>query len=383
MAKIKVLETIRQGKIGGGESHVLTLVKELDKSLFVPVVLSFTPGPMVDELEKLGIKTYVIYSEKGFDFSLTKQIKQLLIDEGIELVHNHGTRAASNLWRACKNLNIPMLYTVHGWSFHDDQGFFVKNLRIFSEKLLTNQVKQTISVSHSNQKTGQQYIKGFTSEVIRNGIDLDKFNHKMGQSTIRKEYNIPDNHVLIGYIVRMDIQKDPITMVRAFKQVYDQYDDVTLLMIGEGPLREATENLVKELGIGDRLILNDFRQDVPNVLAGIDIYCLPSLWEGLPIGMLEAMAMKKCIVATRVDGSKEILKDMENGLLIDPEQPDMLAEALLKVVRNKELRDSTAANAFQTIKDEFTAVAMTKKVEKLYFKVLGKQVPAISAKQSK
>lgn len=383
MTKIKVLETIRQGKIGGGESHVLTLVKELDKSLFDPVVLSFTPGPMVDELKKLGIKTHVIYTEKGFDFSLTKQIQQLLIDEGIELVHNHGTRAASNLWRACKKLNIPMMYTVHGWSFHDDQSFFMKNARILSEWLITSQVKQTISVSHSNQKTGQQYIKGFKSEVIRNGIDLDKFNYKAVQSTIRAEYNIPDNHVLIGYIVRMDIQKDPITMVKAFKKVYDQHENVTLLMIGEGPLRQETEDLVKELGIGDRLILNDFRQDVPNVLAGIDIYCLPSLWEGLPIGMLEAMAMKKCIVATRVDGSKEILNDMENGLLIDPEQPDMLAEALLKVITNKELRDTTAANAFQTIQNEFTAVAMTKKVEELYFKVLGKQMPVNTPVQSK
>jgi glycosyltransferase involved in cell wall biosynthesis len=374
MTKIKVLETIRQGKIGGGESHVLTLVKELDKSLFEPVVLSFTPGPMVDELEKLGIKTHVIYTERGFDFKLTNQIKQLLIDEKIELVHNHGTRAASNLWRACKKLNIPTIYTVHGWSFHDDQSFFVKNVRILSEKLITSQANQTISVSHSNQKTGQDHIKGFKSTVIRNGIDLNKFNYQAIQSSIRAEYNIPENHVLIGYIVRMDIQKDPITMVKAFKEVYDQYDDVTLLMIGEGPLKQETEALVKELGIGDRLILDNFRQDVPNVLAGIDIYCLPSLWEGLPIGMLEAMAMKKCIVATRVDGSKEILKDMENGLLIEPQQPQMLAEALLKVIKNKELRDSTASNAFQTIQNEFTAVAMTKKVEELYFKVLGKQV---------
>ncbi len=379
MTKIKVLETIRQWKIGGGESHVLTLVKELDKSLFEPIVLSFTPGPMVDELEKLGIKTHVIFTERGFDFKLTNQIKQLLIDEDIELVHNHGTRAASNLWRACKKLNIPTVYTVHGWSFHDDQSFFVKNARILSEKLITSQANQTISVSHSNQKTGQDHIRGFKSTVIRNGIDLNKFNYQAIQSSIREEYNIPENHVLIGYIVRMDIQKDPITMVKAFKEVYDQHENVTLLMIGEGPLRQETEALVKELGIGDRLILDNFRQDVPNVLAGIDIYCLPSLWEGLPIGMLEAMAMKKCIVATRVDGSKEILKDMENGLLIEPQQPQMLAEALLKVIKNKELCDSTASNAFQTIQNEFTAVAMTKKVEELYFKVLGKQVPVSSS----
>jgi glycosyltransferase involved in cell wall biosynthesis len=373
MARIKVLQTIRQGKIGGGESHVLTLVQELDKNRFEPVVLSFTPGPMVDELNKMGVETHVIYTERGFDIAKFGTIKKFLQDNKIQLVHNHGTRATSNLWWACKQLNIPMLYTVHGWSFHDDQGFLMKNARIASEAFLTRKVNCTISVSYSNQETGKHYIKGFQSRVVRYGIDLKKFNADGVTSNIREHYNINPNHLLIGYIVRMDIQKDPINMIKAYKQVCDQRKDVTLLMIGEGPLKAETLALIDSLGIKDRVVVDNFRQDVPNVLAGIDVYCLPSLWEGLPIGMMEAVAMRKCVVVSAVDGSKEIIKDGENGLLVTPQKPDELAAALIRVIDDEGLRKKTAENALKTVQEEFNAVTMTRKIEDLYTEFLGKK----------
>src|ERR1700754_2762062 len=87
--KIRVLECIRQGKIGGGETHLLDLVENLDKSQFEPVVLSFTDGPMIKRLGDMGIKTHIIHTEKPFDFTKWKAVKKLLIDEKIDLVHAH------------------------------------------------------------------------------------------------------------------------------------------------------------------------------------------------------------------------------------------------------------------------------------------------------
>src|ERR1700739_1426094 len=97
--QIKVLECIRQGQIGGGESHLLSLVENLDQSKFQPIVLSFTDGPMIERLNKMGVETHVIYTEKPFDVSKWKKVKQLLKQKDIQLVHAHGTRANSNvLW---------------------------------------------------------------------------------------------------------------------------------------------------------------------------------------------------------------------------------------------------------------------------------------------
>src|SRR5215212_6806853 len=145
--KIKVLECIRQGQIGGGESHLLSLVESLDRSLFDPVVLSFTDGPMVDRMKEMKVPVHIIHTTRPFDFTKWKQVKQLMKDEGIELVHAHGTRANSNVLNAAKSLGLPVIYTIHGWSFHPDQNPLVRRIRIMSEKYLASRTDLNISVS--------------------------------------------------------------------------------------------------------------------------------------------------------------------------------------------------------------------------------------------
>ncbi len=157
--KIRILETIRQGQIGGGESHLLSLVENLDKDRYEPVVLSFTEGPMVDRLKEMGIQTEVIYTEKPFDFSKWKRVKAFIEANNIQLVHAHGTRANSNVFWATKKLKLPLVYTIHGWSFHDDQNPLIKKVRVMGEQLLTNKSDINISVSASNQQSGKKYVQ--------------------------------------------------------------------------------------------------------------------------------------------------------------------------------------------------------------------------------
>ncbi|WP_298713265.1 glycosyltransferase, partial [Chitinophaga sp.] len=106
--KIRVLQAIRQGKIGGGESHVLDLVRSLDRSRFEPVVLSFTDGPMVSLLQNMDVPVFVIGSEKAFDISVWKKVRALMIQERIDIVHVHGTRANTNVMWAARRLRIPL-----------------------------------------------------------------------------------------------------------------------------------------------------------------------------------------------------------------------------------------------------------------------------------
>ena len=128
--KIKVLECIRQGHIGGGETHLLSLVENLDKCVFEPIVLSFTDGPMIEKLKTQGIKTFIIHTRTPFDFTKWQKVKKLLMEEQVDVVHAHGTRANSNVFWAARSLNIPVIYTVHAWSFHDDQAAWMKKVRI-------------------------------------------------------------------------------------------------------------------------------------------------------------------------------------------------------------------------------------------------------------
>ena len=364
--KIKVLEAIRQGKIGGGESHVLDLSSNLNRSRFETIVLSFTDGPMIEKLNRMGIKTKVIHTEKAFDFKVWKKVADFIKEEEIDIVHAHGTRANSNVFRAAKKLKLPLIYTVHGWSFHIDQKFHVRKIREWSEKLLTNMANRTVCVSKSNENDGLKRFKMQRSRVIYNAVNLSRFNPKYIQPYVRNELGISDNIVLIGYIVRITAQKDPLNMIRAMKIVAEKAPDVKLLMVGDGDLKEKTIQLAKQLKISDKIIFQPFRTDIPEVLEAIDIYCLPSLWEGFPIGILEAMAMKKAVVASSVDGNKELIKNGVNGLLVEHSRPEQMAEAILYLVKDPHMRETLSEKAFQFVTNGFGINRMVIEVENEY-----------------
>lgn len=367
--KIKVLQTIRQGLIGGGETHVLGLVEQLDKERFDPVVLSFTDGPMIDRLNEMGVRNYVIPTHKAFDFRLWGKVKALLRKEKIEIVHAHGSRAASNLLVPARMLRIPVLYTIHGWSFHDDQPFMQKKLRVLSERWLTNSMVRNISVSASNQATGRRHFPGFRSIVINNGIDPKKFNPDGQYKDIRQELNIPAHHTLVSYIARITVQKDPLTLIRAFAEVMKKTQDVTLLVVGDGELEEDMIQLAQSLGVTGNIVFQSFRTDVPDILHASNIYCLPSLWEGLPIGLLEAMAMGNAVIATTVDGSMEVIRHLDNGWLVEPRDTVLLANAILKLHEEKYFRSVLQKNAIATVQERFSLCSMTRKIEALYDEV--------------
>lgn len=364
--RIKILETIRQGQIGGGESHVLDLVKGMNKAEFEPIVLSFTDGPMVDRLKGMGVKTYVVETLKPFNLTTYNAVKEILKNEEIDILHAHGTRALSNTVFPAKSLGLPIAYTVHGWSFHQDQPFHIRRMRELSEKFLTDQVNVTISVSQSNQRDGIERFHMKRSRVINYGIDLQRFNPDKPMTDLRSELGIEPGKTVVGYLVRMTVQKDPLTLVRAIAEVAKKTRNIQFLFIGDGDLKQASLDLAKELNVTDMIRFHAFRTDIPEVLNTFDIYTLPSLWEGLPIGMLEAMAMRKAIVATPVDGTKEAILEGQNGLLVPCKSHEALAAAILRLHESKEMQKVLGENARQTVENTFDVNLMVKNNENLY-----------------
>lgn len=374
MAKrIKVLECIRQGLIGGGESHLLVLMENIDRSKYDPVVLSFTGGPMIDKLDQMGVKNYIIPSLKAFDVKVWGKVKKLMIKEKIELVHVHGSRANSNILWAARSLKIPVIYTVHGWSFHQDQHFLVRNLRVMGEKYLTSRTTMNISVSESNKQSGRQFIKGFESVVVNNGIDQRRFDPSRTYKDIRREFGIPANKVLVLFLARFTAHKQPLALIKAFTGAVKRNNQLHLMMVGDGDQKQEALELIKKEGTGDHITMVPFRLDVPDIIASADIYVLPSLWEGLPIALLEAMAMGKAVIGTKVDGTSEVIQDNENGLLIPTENlVKDLEEKLVELSHDESRRRSLQQNAIATVNEKYNAVNMTRQIEGLYDEVMAK-----------
>lgn len=361
--KIRILHAIRQGKVGGGETHVLDLVHQLNPEKFESVILAFTPGPMVDQLKSEGFRVYVIPTERPFNWKVWPAVTELLTDENIDLVHAHGTRANSNTFYSAKKLNIPLVYTVHGWSFHPDQSMPIKFIRSQSERLLVSKADHTICVSQSNLTDGKKRFPISRGSVIVNGINQNKFNPDQSFPDFRKEINIEGNAVLVGYIARITAQKDPFNFLRSIALTPEL---IRYVIIGDGELKPEMLRLAAELGLMERIVFLDFRSDIPSILNAIDIFCLPSLWEGLPIALLEAMAMRKAIVATAIDGTKDLVRQMENGILIPVSEPEKLANAIITLASDRNLRERLGEQAYKTIKENFGVEEMTLKIEKVY-----------------
>ncbi len=373
MKRLKILHAIRQGQIGGGESHVLDLVEHLNPFMYESIVLSFTDGPMIKALNVMGIKSYVIYTEKAFSINVWNQVKEVIKSEEIDIVHAHGTRALSNVFSSAKYLNIPLIYTVHGWSFHPDQSVIERNLKQRIEKFLTNKCDRVICVSKSNQSDGIERFDLSRSRVIYNAISATKYNYDLQHNNIRNELNIPEDIFLLGYIVRFTNQKDPFTLIQAFNKVVSKYDKVKLLMVGEGELKIPSVELVKDLNLSDKVIFETFRTDVPAILKAIDVYCLPSLWEGFPIGILEAMAMKVPVVATPVDGNKELINNHITGELFPIKDPEALAYIIISLLENPKKRELLSQNAQKYVLENFRVEDQVEKVGDVYQELIVKQ----------
>lgn len=365
---IKVLEVIRQGRIGGGESHLLDLIYFLNKEEIKPICLSFTDGEMINRLTQMGIECHVINTEKPFDISIQKQIIKLIKDEGIELIHAHGSRAASNVIYPVWKLKLPFIYTVHGWTFHDDQSFPVKKIRSWSEKLICHYANKVICVSQSNMETGQAAFGLKNAAVIENGVNMDRFNPHSHYINLREKFGFSSSDFIVGFIARCTKQKNPIVFLDSLIKAHEKKPSIKGLFIGEGDMDPEVDAFIKTHQMSDYLFRSSFRTDVPELLNAIDAYCLPSLWEGLSIALLEAMAMEKAIIATPTDGTCELIHNEENGLIIPFNDVEALTDAIVTFAKSPEKCKLYGTSARSLVENKYNAKHVSDEVTKLYFK---------------
>lgn len=365
---IRVLHVIRQGLIGGGESHVLTLVDKLDDKRVSSSVLSFTDGPMVQQLRAMNVPVYVIPIKNSLDWRLYIAVRKFLIEEQIDLIHAHGSRACAFIILLARLLRIKVIYTIHGWSFHPDQSPSVKFIRKSAERIITGFTTKNICVSDSNLKTGQQLYSSFKADVVRYGIDLNRFNPDNNLQDYRKEWDVPEDAMVILFAARMTIQKQPLVVLKAFEVAAKNNPRLYLVMAGAGELLGEVQSMLKEMECSDRVRMRPFYADMPGVLKSADIIVLPSLWEGLPIALLEAMAMSKVILATAVDGTQELIEKGKNGILfnVSEHMENDLAGAILDVSQNDFLFEKLSANARETVLKVYDAEIMAGNILSVY-----------------
>ena len=370
---INVLHVIRQGKVGGGESYVMDLTQNLNNAKFTSTVLAFTPGEMVQRLQKLGVDVHVI--EVKFPGSKHGAVKRLIKERNIDIIHAHGTKAGLFMLLIRLFSKLPFIYTIHGFSYHEGQSKLSYWLRQQFEKLLNMAAHKTILGSYANCHQGRQELALENTTVIQNAISLDRLREKEAnaQPLSREELGIPAAAFLVTYLARVTLQKNPEVLMEAFAKLLKNVPSAYLLMVGDGELLDTCKALAKQYGYEDKVHFAGQQTDVSAYLNLADVYVLPSLWEVLSLSLMEAMALAVPCVASDIDSNKELIKEGENGYLFKLGDAVSLSQTLTKVYAQPEERKLMAQAGKDLIVQHFTFERIGVMHQSLYQQIINQR----------
>jgi glycosyltransferase involved in cell wall biosynthesis len=203
---------------------------------------------------------------------------------------------------------------------------------------------------------------------IYSGIELDQFRPvtEERKNSIRSTWGIGHEDVVVGVVSKLWEGKGHAVLIRAFEELRKEVQDIKLVIVGEGYLDNELRDLVRMLGLNDSVLFTGFQMDVSEIIATFDVAVLPSFFEGMGRVLLEAMAMEKPVVASRVGGIPDLVEHGVNGFLVNPGDVLGLSNAIRKIVRDKKLADEIAKKGRKRITEQFSADAMVKSIEKVY-----------------
>jgi glycosyltransferase involved in cell wall biosynthesis len=363
--RIRVVEVLATGTNGGAQEHVFNIVTRVDRERFDVSVVSLSPGSAVRKIERSGVPACVIDTGADDDAAVA-ELAAYLATVRAQVVHNHmyraevvGTRAA--LAVAATGRPRPLVVsTVHS-----------SRIRSYEDRdlirALTPQIDHLIAVSRSIvNKISDEGRTGSPVSLIHNGVDLDRYAEQDACCTLHEEYGMAPSAPIVGVVGRLEPEKGHPTLLDAWPLVLAQVPEAYLLVVGEGSRLEALQEQARALGISSKVVFTGRRDDVPAVTAALDVAVLPSYREAQGLTILEAMALSRPVVASNVGGIPEMVEDGVTGLLVPPHQPEPLAEAIVRLLRDHPLADTLARAGHDLVHRKFCVEAMVHAIEDLY-----------------
>lgn len=365
--QLKVLHVIGGGEFGGAERHVLTLLRFLDPTMIDARLACLFTAPLAGEARGVGIPTEVFAMRGKFDFRQISGVASYLKREGIDIIHTHGVRANLIGRLAAGQAGTPhVVTTVHSVLALDYTRRLDRWINQLCEMVTRRRTEKFIAVSRG--LAGELVASGLPAEkvtVIYNGLDLGLFRQGAGDK-IRAEFGLKNGQPMIGVVARLHPVKGHEVFLEAAKEISSEFPAARFFVIGCGTHRPVLENLTTRLKIQDMVVFTGFRQDVADIMAALDVVVVPSFSEGFGLTAVEAMAMGKPVLATRVGGLPEIITDGENGLLAPPGDPGALAGGLRFLLRRPDKAAALAAAGRRTVEEKFSAEVMAEKTAELY-----------------
>ncbi len=362
---IRLMQITHDLAIGGLQQVVVSICRSIDRDKFdVSVLCLRSLGEFIPEIEDLGIKVhYLPQKESGTDYLSFLNVARILRQEKIDVIHTHNTQpfidGTIGAWLSGVKT---IVHTDHARDFPDKKRY------MFAEWLMSHWAYGVVGVSEHTTANLRKYEKITKKKLltIPNGVSQEKFELSIDKEKLRQELGIRNTGPVIGLGVRLSEQKGITYLIKAMKDVIKEVPDISLVIAGDGPLQATLDQEVLSLELSENIFFVGPRTDMPRLLKLFDLYVLPSLWEGLPMVLLEAMAAGCPIIATNVGGNMSAIKDGFNGFLVPSKNTEELARTIINLLNDVGLQDVFIRNSYEVFKRKFSAEKMTKEYEQLY-----------------
>jgi len=363
MSVLRTLHVDSERTWRGGEQQALYLVTGL-KARGHEAVVACQPGsPLAERARAAGVEVAEVRMRGEADFVAVLALRRLIRRGRFDIVHTHtshahalGCAAAALAGRVPTVVSRRVDFAIAG--------------NVISGFKYRHGVSRFIAISEAVRRV---LVAGGVEpgrvRVVHSGIDLSRF-EGVPPNRFREEFGVGADSPIIGNVAAMADHKGQRYLVAAMPRVLAAVPKARLFVVGDGELRGALEAQVRELGLGEAVTFTGFRDDVPQWLDFFDVFAMSSHLEGLCTSVLDALAMRKPVVASAAGGLVEIIRHEETGLLVPPKQPRPLAEAVVRLLRDRELGRRLGEAGRRLVEREFSAASMVEGTLRVYHEVL-------------
>jgi glycosyltransferase involved in cell wall biosynthesis len=367
---LKILHIFYEPILSGQSTHVLSLTKYLVKNGHtVTVVL---PDRLVQEIDPSSLSgTNLIPLPLGKIFwkpNAVIQFRRLVRRGGYQIVHVHSQEAGliarplARLSGAKAIVYTPQTIDIRQNRWSKAYSLVERLLAMFTDKLISvNEVDRLRLI--------QWGIPASKVVTIPNGIDVDYSNEPPASPNIRQDLGIEPTCSIVMQVGRLAPQKNPLAFIEGAQLVLREIPDAHFVLVGDGPLKEVLEKQINALELGGRIHVLGRYPDANLLVASANVVTLTSLWEGTPYSLLEAMAWEIPIVATNVNGCREIVLDSETGLLSPPGDVQLWAMNVARLLREPDLAKKMGERGKRRLEEQFTIQNMVTRIEDLYYEL--------------
>lgn len=378
--RINVLFVMIQMEMGGSERLIYNLARTLDRAVFNPSLAWFYGDRVLDEFKELRIPLYHVPKAKRIDLSTMKTMGEIIARNNIDVVNAHHFLSLIYCFYGSKiKNNSGLVYTEHSeWELEQ----IPRKWRALGGCLL-RRADALVGVSEAVSTRLQQTFNADPARTvsITNGAGQGAGIDRRRQHALRKELGIANGDRVVGIVANLKKIKNHKLLLAAFLELVRERQGVKLLLVGQG-FDHDPDNSEPEVrafiaanGLAKKVILTGYRPDVPDLLSLMDVFCLTSFNEGLPISLIEAMAAGLPVVGTDVDGIREVIVQGENGFLVPLGDPKSLKKALLTLLSDPELRRKFGNESLRTAKKCYSLDNCCGRYQELFLSITHKSNP--------